>query len=345
MLLTVNSCVRLDVIKIKNADNPDTQNDETVMVETKRKFEDLSIEKSTKKMKLKHVVEMTDRDDEMENLILQLRSGNIPNSRAFLKRLKRVIGGESFNNLKSFVTNNQAAVDDFNTEYSWINEQSRIIRSSWHQGDPEVFLFAGKQCCAISLAFIVRSLTIPPSEWKSTIVDQVMIEGNELYGTILVLAEHEGIRIAGSGYLFVQNFDVIKNELRMFNLNFTLSYDEDPLIFGNLMDSMNEEGSGSERLSKALVKLFENHSAGILIAMNMCFAVIYSCGKFYFCNSHNCGPNGDPNEVNDGRACVIECDTIQKLCEICKKATGSGNDCYTLDFIDVRRSDSTMSEE
>ena len=40
-------------------------------------------------------------------------------------------------------------------------------------------------------------------------------------------------------------------------------------------------------------------------------------------------------KAHDGKACIIECDNILELVRICKRATGSNNTPYTLDYIDV----------
>lgn len=222
-----------------------------------------------------------------------------------------------------------------NPNFSEIDNNCRIVHGAWHQADPNIFYssFAGKQCCAMALAFIVKSVITPPSEWTSSTINQNMIEGNALYKTVQLISDFNRILIPKSGYLYVKNFDVVKKDLRMFDASFVLRYERDPPIFGNLLDALNQYSIGANLVS-ALTDLIDEHSAGILIASDRSFAVISSCNKFYFCDSHNCGPAGEPNDL-DGRACVIECDTIENLCNVCKRAAGCENEQFTLDYVDV----------
>lgn len=75
------------------------------------------------------------------------------------------------------------------------------------------------------------------------------------------------------------------------------------------------------KLSDGLAKLFETHTTGILIAGSKTFAIIKSENKFYFVDSHSCGPKG--STASNGRACAIQCDDINELHRICRRATGS----------------------
>jgi len=56
--------------------------------------------------------------------------------------------------------------------------------------------------------------------------------------------------------------------------------------------------------------------------------------KYYFTDSHSCGPKGAKAKDN-GRACIIECDNLDEFIRICKRTTGSKNVQFTLDYIDV----------
>lgn len=187
----------------------------------------------------------------------------------------------------------------------------------------------------MALAFIVKSAVLPPAQWTSDTINQNMIEGNALYKTVHVLSEYARIVIPSSGFLYLKNFDVVKNDMRMFDGRFIVDYENDPIFYGNLQDDLNQEGCGLT-LFEALYLLFDGHSAGILITESQSFAIISSRNKFYFCNSHSCGLNGEPmGNSLIGRACVIECDTIESLCDICKRTTGYENEPFTLDYLDV----------
>lgn len=271
-------------------------------------------------------------DQELKNLIVQLREGQIHDENAFLDSFKGAIGEAAYEKIRllflGYYGNDQLDVNDNLIEnYGRFN----VVRGTWNQADSEVFLseFAGKQCCAMALAFVVKSAIKPPFEWTSSTIDQILIEGNSIYKTLQLII---GDEIPASGFLYLTNFDVVKDELRMFDENFKIRYNDFPLFYGNLLDSENQEIGVN--LLTALTKLFEDHRAGMLITGHRSFAVISSCGKFYFCDSHNCGPMGEPHDV-DGRSCVIECDNIETLLKICKRTTGCGNAQFTLDYVDV----------
>ena len=57
--------------------------------------------------------------------------------------------------------------------YKRINEVSRIVRASWSQDNRDVFTsgYAGVQCCAMTLANIVRAFIYPPTNWSSNTLD------------------------------------------------------------------------------------------------------------------------------------------------------------------------------
>ncbi|CAG9761348.1 unnamed protein product [Ceutorhynchus assimilis] len=183
----------------------------------------------------------------------------------------------------------------------------------------------------MSLANVVRASILPPGQWLTHIVKTNMIEGDKIYKTIRNLTPPHDLDL--SGFLNVSNFNVIGHDLRMFNRTFSIDYDIDTLLFGNLQDNMNRDNIGLT-LHAALTDLFVDHGAGILIADSKAFAVMHYDDKFYFSDLHLCGPKGS-KAVRDGKACVIECDSIGELCRICKRTTGSGNRQYTLNYVDV----------
>lgn len=78
------------------------------------------------------------------------------------------------------------------------------------------------------------------------------------------------------------------------------------------------------------------HNAGILITDGQSFGVMRHDDKYYFSNSHSCGPKGSRANDNNGKACVIECDNFDEFVRICKRTTGSKNVQFTLDYVDVQ---------
>ena len=70
------------------------------------------------------------------------------------------------------------------------------------------------------------------------------------------------------------------------------------------------------------------------------FAIIKSENEFYFVDSHSCGPKD--STARNGRAYAIQCDDINELHRICRRATGSRRIDYT---IDVQQNESTDGNE
>lgn len=246
------------------------------------------------------------------------------------KCFKQEIGKSAFQNLIYFLKEKNQNLGN----YFENNEHSRIIRGKWSQANPMIFNteFAGRQCCAMALASVIKSQIMPPFQWNIDTICQNMFEGDELYK---IVRSRSGGDIPESGFLCLKNFDVVKSDLKLFDCRFSVHYDNDPMFFGNLMDAHNDGVVGVTLLT-ALKQLFDKHSKGILIAGNKCFALMHSYNKYYFCDSHDCGPEGEPEEEGCfGQACVIQCDTVETLNYICKRATGEENEPFTLDHVDV----------
>ncbi|GBP31246.1 DTW domain-containing protein 1 [Eumeta japonica] len=185
--------------------------------------------------------------------------------------------------------------------YEEANNVSRILHGSWHQGYVSIFgRSSGKQCCAMALANILRAHILDPHLWSRSILDYNMLDGDHIYNKIvslLTVAE-----LDDSEYLEVANFHVIRDELMAFNTAFKITHEANPSWCGSLQDKMND-GIQGKTLAIALDALFTDHRGA-------------AAG-------------------NEGKACVIECDTFAELHRVCKRATGSGNKQYSLDYIDV----------
>jgi len=130
---------------------------------------------------------------------------------------------------------------------------------------------------------------------------------------------------------------MFKKNLQMYSETFSMCYesDESP-YYGNMQDKFNANGIGMS-LENAIIHLFENHKAGILITSSKSFAVIFSNSKYYFTDSHSCGPRGKPLLGDNGKSCVIECDDIFELIGKIKRATFTTNNQYTLDYINIHQ--------
>ncbi|GFU35149.1 ATP-dependent DNA helicase [Trichonephila clavipes] len=147
-----------------------------------------------------------------------------------------------------------------NQDFLQINDVSRILQASWHQGNVEVFTsdYSGVQCCAIAM-----------------------------------------------------------------------KYESGNSLLGSLRDSINRNSIGLP-LKDALCSLFLTHQTGIFITAVKSFGIICYDQKFYLTDSHSCGPKGA--RANNGKACVIECTTVD---ELCKRVTSSQNVPYTLTYVAV----------
>lgn len=173
------------------------------------------------------------------------------------------------------VCNNQPAEN----LYVAINNVSRDLRASWNQSTSSIFTsaYAGVQCCAMALANVVRALIHTPNQWNQSILDQNLIAGDDIYGQIYSLtAEQENaLSIPESGHLMVHNFDVIKQDFSMYSKNFSIEYNENPSLFGCLMDSVNRKDGIGNTLNDSMQNLFNDHAASILIAEGKSYGVIY----------------------------------------------------------------------
>lgn len=163
-----------------------------------------------------------------------------------------------------------------------------------------------------------------------------MIEADQLYSLVKLLCNerNDGYVIPENGYLQEKDFDVVKYNLNVFGRSFKIQYNDDAEIYGSLNDQANIRNVGY-KLIDGLDKLFETHTTGILIANSKSFAIIKSTDKFHFADSHSCGPKGSTSR--NGKACVIQCDNINELHRICKRATGSKNIQYIINYIDVQQ--------
>ncbi|GFQ72031.1 ATP-dependent DNA helicase [Trichonephila clavata] len=120
----------------------------------------------------------------------------------------------------------------------------------------------------------------------------------------------------------------------MYSCSFRIVYDEETDLVGCLRDSVNKQDFGMT-LKEALTTMFTNHKAGVLIATSKSLGVMNYNDKYYFTDSDACGPNGASASDTYGKACVVECGSLDDLVRVCKRATGSGNVQYTLNYIDV----------
>ncbi|KAG5674477.1 hypothetical protein PVAND_004445 [Polypedilum vanderplanki] len=212
---------------------------------------------------------------------------------------------------------------------------SRILRASWHQANLNVFPeFGGTQCFAMVLANIVRAAILPPSRWTKNILDENMIEGDSIFAQIHyeTSANTQAFPIDGSGYLSIRNLDIIKHDFIMYDNVFALEFDDEWVCTGSLQDNIND-GVIGRTLLNAIRMLFIEHKAGVLVCESKSLGLMHYDDKYYFTDSHSCGPAGA--SAANGKACIIECNTIEELHRIVRRAVHSKNVPFVINYIDV----------
>ncbi|KAG5683578.1 hypothetical protein PVAND_012851 [Polypedilum vanderplanki] len=212
---------------------------------------------------------------------------------------------------------------------------SRILRASWDQGNLNVFPeFGGTQCFGMVLANIVRAAILPPSRWTKNILDENMIEGDRIFAQIHYMTRDnaQAFPIDKCGYLSIKNLDIIKQDFIMYDNAFALEYDDNWLCAGSLQDNIND-GVISHTLLNAIRMLFIDHNAGVLVCASKSLGLMHYDDKYYFTDSHSCGPAGA--SAANGTACIIECDTIEELHRIVRRALPSQNVPFVINYIDV----------
>ncbi|GFR18851.1 gamma-glutamylaminecyclotransferase [Trichonephila clavata] len=164
-------------------------------------------------------------------------------------------------------SNGEATVDT--SAYMRSNDFSRIVRASWHQANDSIFIsgFAGVQCCAMVLVNILRAYILSPQHWSTNDLNLNMISSDHIYRDVRFQTKRNFVAypIDENGYLLVQNFNVLKNDLVAFNKRFQINFDEEPRIYGDLNDQVNQANFGRtlcqgidkiQSIHKVFVKVF-----------------------------------------------------------------------------------------
>lgn len=132
--------------------------------------------------------------------------------------------------------------------YTSINDFSRILRATWHQGNCGIFTsgFAGVQCCAILLSNILRAWIISPQHWSTNSLNLNMIIGDQINSNIRFQTKRNftAYPIKYDVHLLVRKFNVIKDKFLTFSQRFQITFDEEPRIYGSLNDQVNQTNFG-----------------------------------------------------------------------------------------------------
>lgn len=219
-----------------------------------------------------------------------------------------------------------------------INQESRIIRASYHQASTDVFgesNYIGKQACAIIVVSIVRSFNHPPEFWTSNTLNENLIIGHELHANMksqLNFGDDDD-----DGYLSLSDFQNMKEDFNIPGDNFVYTVDctIDTKFYGNLNEKICKKNAFGYSLNDGIGEIFKIANATLLITKMKCYGLIHKGGKFYFISSYPCGPMGAKAEKH-GTACMIECDNFKELIRICKRATGSSNEAFSIHPFEIQ---------
>ncbi|XP_072564692.1 uncharacterized protein, partial [Paramormyrops kingsleyae] len=103
------------------------------------------------------------------------------------------------------------------------DHQARTVRGSFHQGHPQFGVNRNKQCVANSLIAILMCKIKNVLSWSVTDIDQVLLNGDDLYTTI-----RDAGRIQdASGYLFVRD---LPTEYTLNGDKFEINYHDDMFV-------------------------------------------------------------------------------------------------------------------
>ncbi|GFU30748.1 ATP-dependent DNA helicase, partial [Nephila pilipes] len=213
------------------------------------------------------------------------------------------------------------------TKYRRVSDNSRTVHASWNQSHP-TFKNAGYQYYAMVVANTIRASILPPPLWNRSILDENMLAADRLYSTIKYRTNQQpgAYDILQSEYLFIINFDVVQDNIRMFGRNFLLNCDEDNLyIAGSVTMTMNSISHYIRPLQICLIK-------DRIVAFSF---LVHQNRKYYFTDSHACGDIVAPARGYNGKACIIECDTIEELVRILRRVVGLSSTEFAMYYINV----------
>lgn len=86
-------------------------------------------------------------------------------------------------------------------------------------------------------------------------------------------------------------------------------------------------------LKDAFHAMLQTHQGGTVIASSKTVAVMQYDEKYYFVDSHSCGPKGASAKSCYGRACAMECDILDRLVYVWKCCFGKEQ--FDLNYVDV----------
>lgn len=189
------------------------------------------------------------------------------------------------------------------------------MNAEYNHSDDQFGEYAGKQSLGMALGAIIYSRAInSPRNWTPEELNYILLESNGLYYEVRSSCDD----IPTSGYLRVNNFDVIKHNLTLFKKNICLIYADEADICGLIKDS--PQVAGDIDLQNGVENVLHDHSSALLTAGNKTVAIMKLDNLFFVFNSHSCDSSGHPSPFDKkGTACLIQCSSLKQLVSYCKK--------------------------
>jgi hypothetical protein len=183
-----------------------------------------------------------------------------------------------------------------NTGYFGIGPGLSILRSSISQSNLIFQSNAGKQCTAMCASFLAHAFIDTPLTWTKSILDKVIMTGDQYY-SIKKVAEHDFL-----------NSDEVVGQMTVFDgFNINLEIDLDCLFqYQGYLKPV--RGADTVRLEQIVQLLISSSKRFAILTTNNYSMAIHLDGDYvYFFDSHSRGKKRC--RANDGRACVLKCET------------------------------------
>lgn len=158
----------------------------------------------------------------------------------------------------------------------------KVVNAEFNQSDIIFGQFAGSQCVAMALGGIIYLKVVKsPQNWIREELNNILFESHGLYCDVRRKSKPEDIPL--SGYLLVNNFNIIKHNLILFGKKISLIYPDEDDIYGLIEGSHNFLDDVD--LNVGIENLFSVHPSALLTAGNRTVAIMRS-EDFFFSLTH-----------------------------------------------------------
>lgn len=203
---------------------------------------------------------------------------------------------------------------------------TKTLHGNMHQGMSNFGIWAGLQCVAMSTAAAIKLTLTPASTWLKSTLDQVLVNGNNLFVSIVGDSPH---------YLLVNELPK-RPSVRLFGCLVELDYDPDPIYYG-----------ARSALQSVVTQFFaENNINGIIIDSRGYARFIGKRDEyFYLFDSHCCTDTGATSSNSKKKACILETTDLTELIKVLKRGIGGVQSTFTLDVIKIKIIDESIENE